>query len=92
MKPSLNSSTSPERGVRSRSKTQRGSALLEGALIILPLLALGFALLDYPLAIFIQNTMRNAVREGVRFAITQQTGSGGQDATRPPKCTSLKMS
>jgi Flp pilus assembly protein TadG len=81
MKPSLNSSTRPKRGVRSRSKTQRGSALLEGALIILPLLALGFALLDYPLAIFIQNTMRNAVREGVRFAITQQTGSGGQDAT-----------
>jgi len=24
--------------------------------------------------------MRNAVREGVRYAITQQTGAGGQDA------------
>ena len=68
------------RTVRARSKTQRGSALLEGALIILPLLALGFALLDYPLAIFIQNTLRNAVREGARYAITQQTGAGGQDA------------
>ncbi len=54
--------------------------MLEGALVLLPLLAIGFALFDYPFAIFIQNTLRNAVREGVRFAITQQTGAGGQDA------------
>jgi Flp pilus assembly protein TadG len=80
MKSFANCSTNPERGVRSRRKNQKGSALLEGALIILPLLALGFALLDYPLAIFIQNTLRNAVREGVRYAITQQTGGSGQDA------------
>jgi len=37
-------------------------------------------MLDYPLAVFIQNTLRHAVREGVRFAITQQTGASGQDA------------
>src|ERR1035438_8824911 len=80
MKSISNNSTSSERRVRGRLKSQRGSALLEGALIILPLLAIGFALLDYPLAIFIQNTLRNAVREGVRYAITQQTGAGGQDA------------
>jgi len=67
-------------GRRARSKRQSGSAVLEGALVILPLMAMGFALLDYPLAIFIQNTLRNAVREGVRYAITQQSGSGGQDA------------
>ena len=54
--------------------------MLEGALVILPLMALGFALLDFALAIFIQNTLRNAVREGVRYAITQQTGASGQDA------------
>lgn len=53
--------------------------MLEGALVILPLMAMGFALLDFPLAIFIQNTLRSAVREGVRFAITQQTGGTGQD-------------
>lgn len=64
-----------------RRESQRGSAILEGSLIILPLMALAFALLDYPLAIFIQNTLRNAVREGVRYAITQQTGGGGQDAS-----------
>jgi len=63
-----------------RRRAQRGSAMLEAALIILPLLAIGFALMDFPLAIFIQNTLRNAVREGVRFVITQQTGVNGQDA------------
>ena len=52
----------------------------EGGLVVLPMLALGFALLDYPLAIFIQNTLRNAVREGTRFAITQQTDAGRPDA------------
>jgi Flp pilus assembly protein TadG len=65
---------------RPRRRTQKGSALLEGALVIMPLMAIGFALLDYPLAIFIQNTLRNAVREGIRYAITQQTGGSGQDA------------
>lgn len=39
-----------------------------------------FAMVDFPFAIFIQNTIHNAVREGVRFAISQQTGAGGQDA------------
>ena len=67
-------------GSRRRSRSQRGSAILEGALVLLPLMALGFALLDFPLAIFLQNTLRNAVREGVRYAVTQQTGGGGQDA------------
>ena len=71
-----------EPGLRAlaRRGTQRGSAALEGALVILPLMAIGFALLDFPLGIFIQNTLRNAVREGVRYAITQQTGANGQDA------------
>jgi Flp pilus assembly protein TadG len=69
-----------ERPIRRRSKSQGGSAILEGSLVILPLMAICFALLDFPLAVFIQNTLRNGVREGVRFAITQQTGAGGQDA------------
>ena len=66
--------------VCARSRTQSGSAMLEAALVLLPLLALFFAMIDYPFAIFIQNTLREAVREGLRFAITQQTGPSGQDA------------
>jgi Flp pilus assembly protein TadG len=63
-----------------RSRTQAGSAVLEGALILLPMMAMFFAMIDVPFAIFKQNTLRESVREGVRFAITQQTGAGGQDA------------
>ena len=66
--------------VSSRSRRQAGSAALEGALVLLPLMAMFFAIIDFPFAIFIQNTLRDSVREGVRFAITQQTGAGGQDA------------
>jgi Flp pilus assembly protein TadG len=69
-----------ERPRSSRLKTQRGNAVLETVLVILPMCALGFALLDYSLAIFVQNVLRNAVREGSRFAVTQQTGGSGQDA------------
>lgn len=63
-----------------RARTQAGSAIVEGALVLLPMMALFFAMIDFPFAIFIQNTIRESVREGVRFAITQQTGPSGQDA------------
>ena len=49
-------------------------------MVILPLMALLWGLMDFSIAIFVQNVLRHAVREGVRFAITQQTGAGGQDA------------
>lgn len=63
----------------SRKRTQGGSAIVEAALIFLPMMALFFAMVDFPIAIFIQNTIRAAVREGVRFAITQEPATG-QDA------------
>jgi Flp pilus assembly protein TadG len=66
--------------VSSESRTQAGSAMLEAALVLLPMMAIFFAMIDFPFAVFIQNTLREAVREGVRFGITQQTGSSGQDA------------
>ncbi len=68
------------RKAATRSRTQSGSAMLEGALVLLPMMALFFAMVDFPFGIYIQNTLREAVREGVRFAITQQTGGSGQDA------------
>jgi hypothetical protein len=54
--------------------------MLEGTLVLLPMMALFVAMIDYPFGIFIQNTLREAVREAERFAITQQTGPSGQDA------------
>jgi Flp pilus assembly protein TadG len=68
------------RMISNRRGKQRGQSAIETALVMMPMLALGFALMDYSLAMFVQNVLRNAVREGVRFAITEQTGGGGQDA------------
>ena len=63
-----------------RSQRRRGSAALEAALVFLPLIAILFALMDFSVAIFVKNVLFHAVREGVRYAVTQQTGAGGQDA------------
>jgi Flp pilus assembly protein TadG len=68
------------RRVSPRRCGRSGNTILECALVILPLVAIGFALMDYSIALFVQNVLRNAVREGCRFAITQQTGPSGQDA------------
>jgi Flp pilus assembly protein TadG len=76
----MSDTAKPTQAVTRRRRTQGGNALVEGSLTLLPLLAVGFALLDFPLALFIQNSLQGAVREGVRFAITQQTGTNGQDA------------
>lgn len=60
---------------------ERGNAMLEGALVAGALFAILFAIIDFSVAILIKNTVQDAVREGVRYAITGQTiaGAGGQD-------------
>lgn len=80
LRPSADFSVMRGRGNRCNARSESGSAALEASLIFLPLMAMFFAMVDFPFAIFIQNTIHNAVREGVRFAISQQTGGGGQDA------------
>jgi Flp pilus assembly protein TadG len=82
---------SPHRRASRRYRTQSGSAILEGALVLLPMMALFFAMMDYPLGIFIQNSLREAVREAVRFAITQQTGGSGQDAAIKAQAEAFSM-
>jgi Flp pilus assembly protein TadG len=65
--------------VRSR---ERGSQVVELALVLLPLCALVFLILDMAWAFYVKATLQNAVREGVRYAITSQTATGlGQDAS-----------
>jgi Flp pilus assembly protein TadG len=68
-----------QEGLAKRAR-QKGSAILEAALVFLPMMALAFAIMDYSIGIFVQGVLFHAVRSGVRFAITQQTGAGGQDA------------
>jgi Flp pilus assembly protein TadG len=53
---------------------------VEAAVILVPLLAIFFALIDYGMALFLKNTMQFAVRQGVRYAVTSQVQNGlGQD-------------
>jgi Flp pilus assembly protein TadG len=67
---------------RPRRRSQSGASLVEAAVIILPFLALFFALFDFGMALFLENTMQFAVRQGVRYAITSQTQTGlGQVAS-----------
>jgi Flp pilus assembly protein TadG len=61
---------------------ERGSQVVEMALVLLPLIAMVFLILDMAWAFFVRATLQNAVREGVRYAITDQTMTGfGQDAS-----------
>jgi Flp pilus assembly protein TadG len=65
------------RAARTSRRKQRGQAAVETALVIVPLLAILCAIIDFSMAIFIRNSLVLAVREGVRYAITGQTGAGG---------------
>ncbi len=61
---------------------QAGNTLVETALILLPLLALVFAIIDFSVAVFVRSTLQHATREGVRYAVTYQTIGGlGHDAS-----------
>lgn len=59
-------------GTRLSRRPLRGNALVEFALTWFPILALLFGLADVSRMIFMRNMMQNAVREGVRYAITYQ--------------------
>jgi Flp pilus assembly protein TadG len=56
-----------------RRARQNGNAMLESALIFLPMIAMFFGIIDVSLAVFIQSTLNQATREAVRWAITMQT-------------------
>jgi len=64
------------RRARKRSR-QRGNAVLEGALIFLPMLAFFLGIVDVSLAIFVQSTLTTATREGTRFAVTYGSSFNG---------------
>jgi Flp pilus assembly protein TadG len=65
-----------------RRSGRRGNAMVELALVLLPLLAIIFAIIDFSLAVFLRSTFRHAAREGARYAVTGRTSPGvGQDAS-----------
>lgn len=54
------------------SEDQRGSTTVEFALVLLPLMAFLFLLMDTAWVIFARATLQHAAREGVRFGVTGQ--------------------
>lgn len=65
-----------------RRRRSGGNAMVEWMLVILPTLGIITSFFDVSFALFSWSTLQNAVREGVRYAITFQTMSGlGQDAS-----------
>ena len=59
-----------------RRRKQRGAELLEVALILGPLFGITFMLLDLSMVLFLRVTFQNAVRDGVRYAITGRNSPG----------------
>ena len=71
-----------EESAGGRRRNQKGNTFLEAALVLVPLLALIFAIVDFGLAIFVRSTLQHAVREGTRYAVTYRTMTGmGHDAS-----------
>jgi Flp pilus assembly protein TadG len=65
-----------------KNRRRSGNAIIEAVFTLLPTFALIFAFIDFGLLLFRWATLQNAVREGCRYAITFQTGTGlGQDAS-----------
>lgn len=63
-----------------RRRRSGGNAIVEAVFTLLPTFAIILAFVDFGLMIFRWSTLQNAVREGVRYAVTFQTISGdGQD-------------
>ena len=63
--------------VRARRRRQGGNTILEITFLLFPTLAIICAFLDVGMALFVWNTLQNAVREGTRYAITYQVDSSG---------------
>jgi Flp pilus assembly protein TadG len=55
-----------------RRRSQSGQAAVETALMVIPLLMLLLAIIDFSLAIFVMDTLEYAARQGVRYAVTGQ--------------------
>jgi len=68
-------------GPSRRCPKESGNAILEGALIFLPMLALFLGLIDVSFAIFIQSTLTSATRAAARAAITFPTTVNGSSCS-----------
>jgi Flp pilus assembly protein TadG len=58
--------------MRIKFASQRGAAMVEFALILIPLLVLTFGLIEFGLLMYNQQVLTNATREGARLGIIQR--------------------
>lgn len=64
-----------------RRRGESGQAMIEGALIFVPMFALFFGILDIGFAVSLQNAFVHAAREGTRVAITYPSKYDGVDCS-----------
>jgi Flp pilus assembly protein TadG len=79
---------------RSRARGQRGQALAEFSLVLLPLLTLLFGVAEVGRMMFIYVTLADAARNGARYAIVHGSYSGspsgfGNESAVSTKVTSI---
>jgi hypothetical protein len=60
-----------------RSRRQKGSVIIELAFVLVPFLAMLFAIAEFAVPIFLHSTFNAAVREGVRLGVTYNTTYNG---------------
>ena len=70
-------SAGSSRAERMQHQDERGSSIVELALVLPLLLTITFGLTDLGLAVYYYNTVANAAREGARYAIVQVDSSTG---------------
>ena len=59
---------------------ETGSQIVEFSLVLLPLMAFTFLIMDVAWVCFAQASLQHAVQAGVRAAVTSYVPTGGQDA------------
>lgn len=74
-----------------RVKRSRGNAAVEGVLVLLPTMALLMGFIDFGLMFYRWSTLQNAVREGVRYAITFDTDMNPNNAHQPGQSQSAAI-
>ena len=72
-------------------RKQRGSTMIESTLVLIFLFALIFLLIDLGWAVFAKVTLQNAVRAGVRYAVTSQTTTDPSSGLALGQVSSIKQ-
>jgi len=62
--------------IRGGKRSERGSYIVEATVTTMLLFGIIFLTIDLALALFTKSTLQQAVHAGVRFAVTEQLGSG----------------